>query len=310
MKYGYGVDVGGTAVKIGFFDEEGTLLDKWSVDSRDPERPIPRNISELIRRDMERRPLSREDYLGIGVGVPGQVWRDDTVSAVNLGWDHAPVLRELVSGTGLKVIGGNDADLAAMGEFHYGSGRSATETMVMITLGTGVGGGIIVDGRPIKSAHQASGEIGHIPMNPSETLVCGCGNRGCLEQYASATGCARLAREALGACADPSSLRSLESVDAKAVWDAVSAGDALAGRIAGTYCEYLAQGLATVANIIDPEIIVIGGGVSRAGQILIDMVSGPYRRMAFNACKDTPIVLASLGNDAGIYGAMAAVLAN
>ncbi len=308
-KYGYGVDLGGTTVKLGLLTPEGRLIDKWEIDTdvSGGGRNIPRDIGSSILADMNKHSFDKRDILGIGIGVPGQVWEDGTANAVNLGWDHLPLLGELTSMTGLRAVGGNDANVAAMGEYWMGGGKGY-RSLVLVTLGTGVGGGIIVDGKIHVGAHGAGGEIGHIPVNPAEPRSCGCGNHGCFEQYASATGNARIALELLAASDRPSTLRSCPKVDARACWDAARAGDGLAVEIADKYCAYLGQGLAAVANTVDPEVLVLGGGVSRAGQILLDLVLPHYRRFAFPACKNTPIVLATLGNDAGIYGAMAMLL--
>ncbi len=309
MKYGYGVDLGGTTVKMGLFTGEGQLLDKWEIDTDTSAggRNIPSDIGRSILADMKKHSFAAEDYLGVGIGVPGQVWPDGTADAVNLGWRKLPLISELEAVTGLRAVGDNDANTAAMGEYWQGGGKGY-KSLVLVTLGTGVGGGIIIDGKCLQGAHRAGGEIGHIPVDPTETRICGCGNRGCLEQYASATGCARIAVETLSATDAPSTLRSSRKVDARAVWDAVKAGDKVALEIADKFCDYLGQGLAIVANTVDPDVLVIGGGVSRAGQVLIDITAEKYRVHAFNACKDTPIVLAALGNDAGMYGCVANLL--
>lgn len=309
MKYGYGVDLGGTTVKMGLFTEIGQLLDKWEIDTdvSNGGRNIPSDIGRSIRADMNKHTIPPEDYLGIGIGVPGQVWPDGTADAVNLGWKRLPLIGELEAATGLRAVGDNDANTAAMGEYWQGGGKGY-RSLVLVTLGTGVGGGIILDGKCLQGAHRAGGEIGHLPVNPAEPRACGCGNHGCLEQYASATGCARLALDALASSPAPSTLRSAAKIDARAVWDAVKAGDGLAREIADRFCAYLAQGIAMVTCNVDPEVVVIGGGVSRAGQVLIDMTAARYRAMAFNPCKNTPIVLATLGNDAGMYGCVANLL--
>ncbi len=309
MKYGYGVDLGGTTVKMGLFQEDGRLLDKWEIDTDISAGGvnIPADIGHSVLADMKKHSFLKEDYLGIGIGIPGQLWPDGTANAINLGWDHLPLISSLESATGLKTVGDNDANMAAMGEYWQGVGKGFA-SLVLVTLGTGVGGGIILNGRCLQGAHRAGGEIGHIPVEPGETLVCGCGGHGCLEQYASATGCARIAMDMLSADSEPSTLRSVRKVDARAVWDAVKAGDATAMRIADRFCGYLARGLAVVACTVDPDIIVLGGGVSRAGEPLLTRVREQYARVAFPACRGTPIVLASLGNDAGMYGAMATLL--
>mgnify|MGYP002129202612 FL=1 len=195
------------------------------------------------------------------------------------------------------------SNVAALGEMWQGGGKGYSD-LVMVTLGTGVGGGIIVDGKIVAGAHGAGGEVGHACVEPEEEAVCNCGNHGCLEQMTSATGIVRLAKKYLASHDTPSSLRERgESISAKAVFDALKEGDAAAEAIVQEFSAYLGRALAVFACVVDPEVIVVGGGVSKAGQILIDGVAKYYREAAFIACKDTPIVLASLGNDAGIYGA-------
>ena len=182
--------------------------------------------------------------------------------------------------------------------------------MALVTLGTGVGCGIVVGGRCLRGAHLAGGEIGHIQMEPAETLTCACGGHGCLEQYASAPGCARMAREALASSGAPSALRDQPDLDAKAVWDAAKAGDGLALEVTDRFCKILGRGLALLAGVVDPEIIALGGGVSRAGRALTDRTAFYYRCFALTFCRDTPIVTAKLQNDAGICGAAAMLLAD
>lgn len=309
MKYGYSVDLGGTAVKMGFFRDDGKLLEKWqiSTDRSDGGRNIPSDIAGSVLAHMDGRGLAREACLGIGLGVPGQAWPDGTVYAENLGWKKFPLVSLLRSATGLRVAAENDANAAAFGEYWQGGGKGY-RSLVLITLGTGVGGGVILNGKCLQGAHLAGGEIGHIQVNPGETRQCACGRKGCLEQYASATGCVRMARDALRSSGTPSVLRGLPGLEARDVWDAAKAGDELAVGVAGQFCRYLAQGLATVASIVDPEVFVIGGGVSGAGQALIDMTAGYYRKSVLSFFQETPIVLARLGNDAGLYGCAAMLL--
>lgn len=303
----FGVDVGGTTVKLGLVTQDGELLEKQEFVSAHDVGEMFDNIAAHMKEVMGH--FSDYQCVGAGVGVPGPVVEERLVhGCANLGWGDVDVAGELGRRTGLPVKVANDANLAAMGEAWRGGGMGY-RSMVLVTLGTGVGGGIILDGKCLRGAHRAGGEIGHIPVNPRETRPCNCGGHGCLEQYASATGCARLAREALAASTEPSALRALPDPDARAVWDAANAGDALALKIADEYCTYLARGLAVVTSTVDPEAIVLGGGVSRAGKLLLDMTRERYRPLAFPACKNTPIVLATLSNDAGIYGAMATLLA-
>ena len=209
---------------------------------------------------------------------------------------------------GMTVRGGNDANVAALGEMWKGGGQGC-ENLVAVTLGTGVGGGIIVGGRLLNGSTGAGGEIGHIHIEDNETEACGCGNYGCLEEYASATGIVRLARRELEASSDPSSLRDGE-VSAKTVFDAVKAGDTLAIRVAEAFGEYLGKGLAIIAGVVNPEVFVIGGGVSKAGEILFDYIRPAFERTVFHGSRDTRFALATLGNDAGIYGAAKLILGN
>ena len=208
--------------------------------------------------------------------------------------------------TGLPVEAGNDANVAALGEMWLGAGKGR-ENMIMVTLGTGVGGGVIVNGRPLVGAHGAGGEIGHLCVNYEETEHCGCGKTGCLEQYASATGIARLARKRLEKDDADTVLRG-RHLSAKSVFDALKEGDKVAEEIVEEFGEYLGHALANLAAVTDPAVIVIGGGVSRAGEILLGYVEKNFQKKAFFSNKDTEFVLATLGNDAGICGAAKLIL--
>ncbi|MBO4902934.1 MAG: ROK family glucokinase [Lachnospiraceae bacterium] len=303
-KYCFGVDVGGTTIKMGLFTVEGDLLEKWEIPTRteDQGSHIFDDIADAIKKKIADKSLSKEDILGIGVGVPGPVDVNGTVfQAVNLGWGNVNLPKELSERTGLPVKAGNDANVAALGEQWKGGGQGYDD-MVLVTLGTGVGGGIIVNGKMLVGAGGAGGEIGHIHMNDEETEACGCGNFGCLEQYASATGIVRLAKEKLESTDTESILRS-QPLSAKSTWDAVKAGDALAKEVAEEFGFYLGKGLATIADICNPEIFVIGGGVSKAGDILIPYVQKYYKKYVFHASASAIFTLAVLENDAGIYGA-------
>ncbi|XCP86791.1 ROK family glucokinase [Roseburia hominis] len=313
MEYCFGVDVGGTTVKLGLFQADGTLLDKWEVKTRtenDGEAILP-DIAETIQNKMREKSLEREQILGIGMGIPAPVTDEGIVrNTANLGWGYKEVKRELEELTGMRVAPGNDANVAALGEMWMGGGRGCRD-MIMVTLGTGVGGGVIVDGKCVVGSHGAGGEIGHIRVNYEETECCGCGNKGCLEQYASATGIARLARRRLVKDDQPSILReeSLEAITAKSVFDAVKEGDQVAIQIAEEFGNYLGNALVNLAAICDPDVVVIGGGVSKAGEVLLGYIEKPFREKAFFANKDMRFVLAELANDAGIYGAVKLLLA-
>jgi glucokinase len=257
---------------------------------------------------MAEKKIAKDDVAGVGVGVPGPVDGAGIVhKAVNLGWGELHLKKELEALLdGMKVEGGNDANVAALGEMWKGGGQGH-QSLVAVTLGTGVGGGVIINGKILTGATGAGGEIGHIHVEDNEPEACGCGNHGCLEEYASATGITRLANRALKASDKDSVLRQGE-VSAKTVFDAVKAGDALAIEVAEQFGEYLGKGLGIVATVINPEIFVIGGGVSKAGDILFDYIKPSFQRTVFHACRDTEFALATLGNDAGIYGAAKLVL--
>lgn len=305
MKAFFGVDLGGTTVKMGLFEEEKGLLEKWEIVTRteDNGSHILDDIAASITEKMQENTLNREDILGVGIGVPGPVDKDGVVfCCVNLGWENYPVEKELEKRLGMPVKAGNDANVAALGEMWQGGGRGC-RNVVMVTLGTGVGGGIILDGEIWPGNHGAAGEIGHMSVVYDETEVCNCGKKGCLEQVASATGIVKEAKKILAASDQPSVLRSLEAITAKDVFDAAKEGDKLAAAVTEKLGEYLGIALSHVACVVDPEIFVIGGGVSRAGEVLIQLVQKYYREKAFSGIKDIRFALAQLGNDAGIYGA-------
>ncbi len=308
-KYCFGVDLGGTTVKIGLFDPEGAVLDKWEIPTRKENNGsnILPDIAQAVLDKMEQSGIAKEDVIGVGIGVPGPVDNDGVIhKAVNLGWGVMNINEILGGLLKLPVKSANDANVAALGEMWRGGGRGCGN-MVLATLGTGVGGGIITDGKILTGAMGAGGEIGHIHIVDGEPDECGCGNHGCLEQYASATGIVRLATRKLTSVSDDSMLRN-EEISAKSVFDAVKAGDKIACEIAEEFGEYLGKGLAAVACVVNPEVIVLGGGVSKAGDILCDYVVKYYRKHVHFASRDVEFRLASLGNDAGIYGAAKLVL--
>lgn len=309
-KYVFGVDVGGTTVKLGLFDIDGNVLDKWEIPTRtqDSGKNILPDIAASLQSKMEEKNIAKDDVAGVGVGVPGPVDGNGIVhKAVNLGWSQFDLKAELTKLLGgMRVEGGNDANVAALGEMWKGGGQGH-KNLVAVTLGTGVGGGIIINGEILTGAAGAGGEIGHIHVEDNETESCGCGNYGCLEEYASATGITRLANRALKASDKDSCLRNGE-VSAKTVFDAVKAKDELAIEVAKQFGEYLGKGLGVIACVVNPEIFVIGGGVSKAGEVLFDYIRPPFEATVFHGCKDTIFALATLGNDAGIYGAAKMVL--
>ena len=308
-KDAFGVDIGGTTVKLGLFDKEGCVLDKWEIPTIKENNGVQilPDVANSIKAVMSEKGITEDDVEGVGVGVPGPVDAEGNVQkAVNLGWDVFNIPKVLSGYLDLPVKAGNDANVAAYGEMWQGGGKGCSN-MVAVTLGTGVGGGIIINGQILTGATGAGGEIGHIHIEDNETDVCGCQNRGCLEQYASATGVVRLATRRLAKDDAPSVLRSGE-VSAKTVFDAVKAGDAVAIEIAEQFGDYLGKGLAAVAAVVNPEMFVIGGGVSKAGEILFDYIRPAYEKYVFHGCKSAKLALATLGNDAGIFGAAALVL--
>ena len=307
--YCFGIDVGGTTVKCGLFRTDGTLVEKWEIPTRkenNGDQILP-DVAAAVNAKMEEKGISKEEVEGVGIGVPGPVNSKGEVSrAVNLFGGYKNVVGEMEELTGLHAEAGNDANVAALGEAWKGAAAGSSD-VIMVTLGTGVGGGIIVDGKIVTGHHGAGGESGHANVDHHETESCNCGNRGCLEQYASATGIVRLAKRRLQKDDAPSVLRNVE-LSAKAVFDAVKEKDAVAIEIAEQFGEYLGKGLATVANTVNPEVFVIGGGVSKAGEVLIPFIEPIFQKYAFPPCRGAKFALAKLGNDAGIYGAAALIL--
>ena len=308
--YCFGIDVGGTSVKCGLFHTDGTLVEKWEIPTRTENngQNILPDVAETINAKLAEKNIDKADVEGVGIGIPGPInSRGEAACAVNLYWGFTPVAQILGDLTGLKAQAGNDANVAALGEAWKGAAAGA-QNIIMITLGTGVGGGIIINGKILAGSHGAGGEIGHALVVRGEEEKCNCGNHGWLEQYASATGIVRVAGRVLAASEDDSTLRELQNITAKDVLDAFKAGDAVAVRIMEYVGDLLGGAIAGFTTVVDPEAIVIGGGVSKAGQPLIDCIEKYYQRYAFSSCKETPIVLATLGNDAGIYGAAKMVL--
>ena len=305
MKYGFGVDLGGTTVKLAYFDTEGTLLHKWEIPTvtENGGMQILPDIARSIAAYLEENSIPKEDILGIGIGVPGPVDRKGVVNrCVNLGWGVFNVEQALKELTGFPVKAGNDANVAALGECWKGSGQGYRD-MIMVTLGTGVGGGIIIGGSIYCGAGGSAGELGNMIINRDEEEVHTSGNRGCVEQYCSATGVVRLANRYLAACNTPSALRDRESLTCKAVFDAAAAGDSAARVILEQFYALLGEFLANVCTAFDPEAVILGGGVSKAGDVLIKGAHPHFLKHVFHASRGVAFKLASLGNDAGAYGA-------
>lgn len=305
MKYGFGVDVGGTTVKLGLFDEMGTLLDKCEIPTHTEnggERILP-DIATAIDTILAEKGIAKSAVTGIGVGVPGPINDEGVINrCVNLNWGVFNLHETLGALTGLRVKGGNDANCAALGEAWKGGGAGSRSSM-FVTLGTGVGGGVILNGKILVGAHGVGGEIGHITVSAPDKYPCTCGKRGCIERYASATGIVRMAKERLAKDGTPSTLRSVEALTCKDVFDAAKAGDPLAVETLELVFDYLGEALASACCVCDPERIILGGGVSKAGDYLLEGVKRHFAQHMFHACKGTEFSLATLGNDAGMYGA-------
>ena len=308
-KYVFGVDLGGTTVKMGLFNVDGEVLDKWEIKTRTEnggEAILP-DIAASALAKLEEKGITKDEVAGIGIGIPGPINDEGVVPhTANLGWGYKEVTKELEELTGLSCKGGNDANVAALGEAWKG-GAAGYNNVVMVTLGTGVGGGIIIGGKIVTGTNGAGGEIGHLHVDDNIPGHCGCGNKGCLEQVASATGITNLANQALAASDKPSLLREGE-VSAKAVFDAVKADDELAKEVAERFGKYLGTALANITAVVDPQAIVIGGGVSKAGPVLLEYVEKYYKQYCFKSCKNVKFALATLGNDAGIFGSAKLVL--
>lgn len=306
----FGVDLGGTTAKIGLFDLDGTIIEKYEIPTNkdDGGKHILDDIKVFINKVILDKSLDKNDIIGIGLGVPGSVTDDGVVNkCINLGWDVINVERIMKEKTGFNVKVGNDANMAALGEYWKG-GASRFDSIVLVTIGTGIGGGIIVNGKPMNGRNGAAGEIGHMPVVYDETETCNCGKVGCLEQVASASGIVRVAKKILSTTDKPSSLRNTECVTAKNVFNEAKKGDTIAIEVVEYITKFLGLALANVSGVIDPECFVIGGGVSAAGQYLVDLIAANFKKNVFHPCKDTYIILAELGNDAGMYGAAKLVI--
>lgn len=304
--------MGGTTVKIGLLKTDGTLSEKWEIPTRKEEdgKYVLPDIAASILAKLEEKQIEKAEVAGVGIGVPGPVAADGYVPVcVNIGWRNGFYPEQILSGLlgGMKVKAGNDANVAALGEAWMGGAKGRSNAM-MFTLGTGVGGGLIMNGQIVTGCKGLAGEVGHMPMVPDEPDACNCGNHGCLEQIASATGIVKETVRALKRCDTPSVLREREGFSCKDVWDAAIAGDEIAKETVDYCMKYLALAMSYVTHIVDPEVFVIGGGVSRAGEYLVELVKKHYTEFTHLANEKPSISLATLGNDAGMYGAAKLIL--
>lgn len=307
--YAYGVDIGGTSVKMGLFSAQKGLLEKWQLPSRADgnSAAMLTEIAGSLQKCAAANGLRRADILGAGVGAPGPVDERGVVyGCVNLGWGTVALKDALEALCGFNVRAENDANAAALGERWRGAAKGC-DSMVLLTLGTGVGGAVILGGTLLRGAHGCAGEVGHIGVCSDEVTPCSCGARGCLEQYASAPGLVRLAKQAV--VSGEKTALPLDGLTAEIIFAAAQAGDAAALLAVDRMAERLGRALASIAAVCDPQVFVIGGGLSRAGELLRAAVARHYRRMAFGGMVNTPVKIAALQNDAGIWGAASLLLA-
>lgn len=307
-EYVIAIDLGGTQVKLGIFDKTKEPIVKWAIDTDTSNKGanVLSDISKSVKEKLSELNISLNDVSAAGMGVPGPVLNKSLVKGcVFIGWGDLNVSEELGKLLGgIPVVVENDANTATLGEMWKGKGKGY-KSLVLLTLGTDIGGGVIADGHLISGAFGGGGEVGHMVINPQETEVHACGRCGCLGYYGSGTGLARIARKKLQASGEDSSLRSipLEKITAKDEMDAAIAGDKLALEAFNEYCDHLGRGLANISNVVEPEVFILGGGVSKAGDFLTDGLKNSYRKYCFHTAMSTEITTASLTNDAGIYGA-------
>lgn len=306
MKYVFGIDVGGTTVKIGLFSQDGTMIRKWEIFTN--KEDDGKHIIEEIHKSIVDEGINLDDVLGYGFGVPGPVVNNHIIQCVNLGWKYYDLVGEfsrLVSNDNIVVQ--NDANVAALGESFKGA-AAGKEDIVMITLGTGVGGGIISNSSPVEGAFGGGGEIGHMMVRKSNGRKCNCGSTGCLETIASATGIKKEYVEMAKELNLEAPLNKTGRVSAKAVFKAAKNGDKLSIAVIDRVSYYLAYACHVISVITNPEVIVIGGGVSKAGDFLLSRIQKEFKEYKFIAAQTTQIKLAKLGNDAGMYGAASLII--
>lgn len=312
MKKIIGIDLGGTTVKMGLFLENGELLHSWFIetDTTDDGKNIISDIATSIEQVLKEQNVDFNDILGAGIGAPGPVTNDGVIhGAVNLGWSEMNLAGALQKLINVPVYATNDANSAALGELWQGSAKGYLN-MIFVTLGTGVGGGVIIDGNIVNGAHGGGGEVGHMPLILEDGEQCNCGRRGCLETVTSATGIVRETKKALIIYNEKTLLSNNDKLTARDIFDAAKAGDQFAITMVDKYSYYLGIGLAQMAAVTNPDVIIIGGGVSKAGTFLLDNVKKHFLGSVFPPIKDVQFKIAELENDAGIYGAAYLVVNN
>lgn len=311
-QYVVGLDVGGTTVKCGIFDVNGALIKKWETptNKEDESKHLFEDIATSVKNTLKEEKIALEDVKGVGMGVPGPVDNNGHVGIfTNLGLKDLYPGKEMAKYMeGVPCFVANDANVAALGEMWKG-GAKGYNNVVLLTLGTGVGGGIIIDGKIIAGKNGLSGEIGHIHVNDNEHDFCNCGACGCLEQIGSATGIVKAAKRNMKESPLPTEMEKFgDDLTAKDVCDCAKKGDMVAIITIDECAKFLGRGLAIMAYTVDPEVFVIGGGVSKAGSWLTEQIEKYYRQFTPLCEVKSPVKLAELGNDAGIYGAAKLVL--
>ncbi|CYW57559.1 ROK family glucokinase [Streptococcus suis] len=312
-----GIDLGGTSVKLAILTTEGEIQEKWSIKTNilDDGSHIVPDIIDSIQHRFETHGLTKDNFLGIGMGSPGVVDSEagTVIGAYNLNWKTLQLVKDqFESALGLPFFIDNDANVAALGEQWVGAGNN-NPNVVFMTLGTGVGGGVIAAGNLIRGVKGAGGELGHITVDFDEPFACTCGKKGCLETVASATGIVNLSRRYADQYAGDAKLKQMiddgQDVTAKDVFDLAKEVDDLALIVYRHFSEYLGVACANIAAVLNPAYIVLGGGVSAAGELLLDGVRKVFAENSFPQIKEsTQIVLATRGNDAGVLGAASLVL--
>lgn len=307
-KCGFGVDIGGTAIKFGLFDEQSQLVEKWEIPTRSERggNAVCDSVAAEIKAKISEYNIPTENVLGIGVGLPTVVDKNGVIACqgANLRWENFDVRGMLESCLDMPVCVMKDVNAALLGEMRYGSAKN-TSSAVLLTLGTGLGCATVADGRLVYGFGGFAGELGHVLVNKDETEPCGCGKFGCLEQYASANGLVRLTKKLAASFSSPTALE-MDDLSAKEIFKAYGDGDALASRAVREFAKYLGQAIGYLTAILAPELIIIGGGVSAAGERLLEAIRAECNSSSWlGKCK---LQIASLGNDAGIFGAFSEIL--
>ncbi|AIO18991.1 Glucokinase [Candidatus Izimaplasma bacterium HR1] len=305
-KYVYGIDIGGTTIKMGLFNQDTSLLEKWEI--KTSKTNDGRNVINDIYQSIIKKTPNLQEVIGYGFGVPGPVIKNNVSVVVNLGWKDVNLkneFKDLLENDNICV--GNDANVATLGEAFYGAGKGKKQ-VAMLTLGTGVGGGIVVDGNVVEGYNGAAGEIGHLYVSQEYEFACNCGKKGCLETVASATGIRNLYYKMKESFQGNSTLEKLELPSAKAIFSAAKHNDELASKVVEEASKNIGYACAILSVASNPEVIIIGGGVSKSGEFLFEKVRRYFKKFTFVSVENTKIVGATLGNDAGIYGAARMVI--